>query len=284
KSTAIKIISGALTPDGGQIFVDGKEVRILTPRDGQALGIRVIYQEMTNAPTLTVAENIFLGHLPHRYGLVRWAETQRRAERILADLGVRLDPRRIMADLSVAEHQIVEIARALVADARVLIFDEPTSALSPEEVEHLFALIRRLRDEGVAILYITHRLLEVPEIADEVVVFRDGYLVAQGPVGEFSHKRIVEAMTGEVYEAPEHGHSRDGGGVEPALQLIAASAPPWFERVDLEVHRGEIVGLFGRLGCGALEVGEAIFGLRPLNSGRMFILGQEGQPRGPSQA
>lgn len=284
KSTAIKIISGALTPDDGQIFIDGKEVRILTPRDGQALGIRVIYQEMTNAPTLTVAENIFLGHLPNRYGLVRWAETQRRAERILADLGVRLNPRRLMADLGVAEHQIVEIARALVADARVLIFDEPTSALSPEEVEHLFALIRRLRDEGVAILYITHRLLEVPEIADEVVVFRDGYLVAQGPVSAFSHERIVEAMTGEVYEVPEHGHSRDGSGVEPALQLIAASAPPWFHHVDLEVHRGEIVGLFGRLGCGALEVGEAIFGLRPLSSGRMRILGQEGQPRGPDQA
>lgn len=286
KSTAIKIISGAYTPDAGHITIDGQEVRILTPRDGQAHGIRVIYQEMMNAPTLTVSENIFLGNLPTRNGLVHWAEARKRTEQILADLGVGINPKSLMSELSVAQHQIVEIARALVSDARVLIFDEPTSALSPDEVEHLFTLIRRLRHEGVAIIYITHRLLEVPQIADEVVVFRDGDLVARGPIAEFSHARIVEAMTGEVYQPFEPtdvvaGHVAEAA---PALKVAGASAPPLFEDVSLDVHKGEIVSLFGRLGCGALEVGEALFGLRPLSSGTVNIMNHDGQPAGPGQA
>ncbi len=285
KSTAIKIVSGAYTPDDGQIAIDGQEIRILTPRDGQARGIRVIYQEMMNAPTLSVSENIFLGNLPTRNGLVRWAETRKRTDKILADLGVSLNPKSLMSELSVAQHQIVEIARALVSDARVLIFDEPTSALSPDEVERLFALIRRLRDEGVAIIYITHRLLEVPQIADEVVVFRDGYLVASGPIAEFPHDRIVEAMTGEVYQAFEHTDMPAAKATTaPALKVTQVSAPPLFADVSLEVHKGEIVGLFGRLGCGALEVGEALFGLRPISAGAVDIMGKAGQPTGPGQA
>ena len=286
KSTAIKIISGAYVPDEGRIEIDGREVRILTPRDGQANGIRVIYQEMMNEPTLSVYENIFLGNLPNRNDLVRWADARKRTERILSDLGVSINPKSLMLELSVAEHQVVEIARALVADARVLIFDEPTSALSPEEVDHLFALIRRLRNEGVAIVYITHRLNEVPEIADEVVVFRDGNLVASGPIADFPHDRIVEAMTGEVYQAFEHHDiaSIEARGDRPALKVMAASAPPLFEDITLEVYQGEILGLFGRLGCGALEVGEALFGLRPLAGGTITIMDRDGQPKGPAQA
>ena len=151
-----------------------------------------------------------------------------------------------------------------------MIFDEPTSALSPEEVDHLFALIRRLRNEGVAIVYITHRLNEVPEIADEVVVFRDGNLVASGPIADFPHDRIVEAMTGEVYLAFEHHDivKIEASGLRPALKVTAASMPPLFQDITLEVYKGEIIGLFGRLGCGALEVGEALFGLRPWPAAR----------------
>ncbi len=286
KSTAIKIISGAYIADEGQITIDGKEVRILTPREGQEQGIRVIYQEMMNAPTLSVYENIFLGNLPNRRGLVAWSEARQRAKQILSDLGVTIDPRALVSDLSVAEHQIVEIARALVANARILIFDEPTSALSPEEVDHLFALIRRLRDEGVAVIYITHKLNEVPEIADEVVVFRDGNLVAKGPIAEFPRERIVEAMTGEsLKDFTHHEHERAETKAEaPLLQVNGATLQPLFFDVDLEVHKGEIVGLFGRLGCGALELGEALFGLRPLATGQIVLQGVEGQPSGPSQA
>ena len=286
KSTAIKIISGAYVPDEGQLTIDGADVRILTPRDGQMYGIRTIYQEMMNAPSLSVYENIFLGHLPSRGGVVNWKEARARATAILSDLGVDINPLSEVVDLSVAEHQIVEIARALVANARLLIFDEPTSALSPDEVDHLFDLIRRLREEGVAVIYITHKLNEVPEIADELVVFRDGYLVAQGPIADFPRDRIVEAMTGEALkDFTHHEHVRVEARLEaPALKVTGATLPPLFMGVDLEVHKGEIVGLFGRLGCGSLELGEALFGLRPLASGQVVVQGVEGQPSGPAQA
>ena len=286
KSTAIKIISGAYQADGGQIEINGQGVPINSPRDGQDSGIRVIYQEMMNAPTLSVMENIFLGRLPNQTGLVQWRDIRKKAEAVLADLGVTIDPRQLMEELGVAEHQVIEIARALVADARLLIFDEPTSALSPEEVDNLFAFIRRLRAEGVAIIYITHRLPEVQEIADQVVVFRDGFLVAEGPVAEFNRERIVEAMTGETLKTFSHHHDMkgDGAGEAPALKVIDASLPPLFRDVNLEVRRGEIVSLFGRMGCGALEVGEALFGLRELAGGEVVIQGVTGQPGGPRAA
>ncbi len=286
KSTTVKIISGVYQADAGRIEVNGKPVSVMSPRDGQDLGIRVIYQEMMNAPTLSVAENIFLGHLPSRGGLVQWGEARRKAASVLSDLGVAINPRSLVGDLSIAEHQVVEIARALVGEARVMIFDEPTSALSPEEVENLFAFIRRLRDDGVAILYITHRLNEVPEIADEVVVFRDGDLVAAGPVEDFDRARIVEAMTGEsLKDFAHHQVDRTQSDDEATLlQVSGISSPPNFEMIDFEVRRGEIVSLFGRMGCGAMEVGEALFGLRPLLGGQMTISGVSGQPNGPRGA
>ena len=286
KSTTIKIISGAYQADAGHIEINGQQVAIDTPRMGQTLGIRVIYQEMMNAPTLTVTENIFLGHLPHRSGMVQWGSARSQTEAVLESLGVDIDPKSLMSDLSIAEHQVIEIARALVADARLLVFDEPTSALSPEEVDKLFSFIRRLRDNGVAIVYITHRLHEVAEIADELVVFRDGHLVAEGSVAEFDHDRIVEAMTGETLKRFAHSDvERDKSRTETAvLQVTSASLPPLFHNVSLEVQKGEIVSLFGRMGCGAMEVGESLFGLRPLASGSITINGVSGQPANPRTA
>ena len=286
KSTTVKIISGAYQADSGQIEINGKPTYIDSPRTGQNLGIRVIYQEMMNAPTLTVAENIFLGHLPNRGGFVNWRETQKLAASVLGNLGVYINPSSLVGDLSVAEHQVVEIARALVSDARLLVFDEPTSALSPEEVDFLFSFIRRLRDQGVAVLYITHRLNEVPEIADEVVIFRDGDLVAEGPVSGFDRHAIVEAMTGESLKSFEHDAVSAVKGREgaPALQIEGATIAPVFDSVTFSIYRGEIVSLFGRLGCGAMEVGEALFGLRPLDKGHVKILETTGQPSSPLNA
>jgi ribose transport system ATP-binding protein len=286
KSTMIKIISGAYQADDGTIEIDGNRVEVDTPRTGQTLGIRVIYQEMMNAPTLTVTENIFLGHLPNRNGMVQWGKALAQTEAVLDRLGVDIDPKSLISDLSIAEHQVIEIARALVADARLIVFDEPTSALSPEEVDKLFTFMRRLRDNGVAIVYITHRLQEVPEIADELVVFRDGYLVAEGSVTAFDHARIVEAMTGESLKAFDHHDlEREKGGAETAvLQVNAASLAPFFKNVSLEVQEGEIVSLFGRMGCGAMEVGESLFGLRSLDSGDITINGVSGQPANPITA
>ena len=286
KSTTIKIISGAYQADAGYIEINGKRVSIDTPRIGQTFGIRVIYQEMMNAPTLNVTENIFLGHLPHRQGMVQWGAARAQTEDVLNRLGVDIDPKMLMSDLSVAEHQVIEIARALVADARLLVFDEPTSALSPEEVDKLFTFIRRLRDNGVAIVYITHRLHEVAEIADDLVVFRDGNVVAEGPVATFDRDRIVEAMTGESLKTFEHQDlEREKGKVQTAvLQVTTASLPPLFENVSLEVQKGEIVSLFGRMGCGAMEVGESLFGLRHLASGDISVNGVTGQPANPRAA
>ncbi len=286
KSTTVKIISGAYQEDGGQITINDEPVIIDSPRAGQNFGIRVIYQEMMNAPTLTVAENIFLGHLPHRSGFVDWRATHRQAEAVLTNLGVEIDVSSRVNDLSVAQHQVIEIARALVSDARLLIFDEPTSALSPEEVDFLFSFIRRLRDQGVAVLYITHRLNEVPEIADEVVIFRDGDLVAQGPVAEFDRQRIVEAMTGESLKGYEHHDDTTGDATDalPALSLNQATLSPHFTNISFTVYKGEIVGLFGRMGCGAMEVGEALFGLRSLDTGQVKLLSSTGQPTSPLNA
>ena len=288
KSTTVKIISGAYQADVGQIEINHEPVSIQSPRAGQDLGIRVIYQEMMNAPTLTVAENIFLGHLPSRAGMVQWGETVRQAATVLRDLGVDIDPKSTVGRLSVAEHQVVEIARALVADARLMIFDEPTSALSPGEAENLFNYIRRLRDDGLAVVYITHRLNEVPEIADDVVVFRDGDLVAQGPIEEFDRERIVEAMTGEALkDFQHHDHAKVEVNAQdgpPPLQVSDATAHSAFYNVDLEVQKGEIVGLFGRMGCGAMDVGEALFGLMDLAAGTVTIQGEEGQPGSPREA
>jgi ribose transport system ATP-binding protein len=286
KSTTVKIISGVYQADGGHITINEQPVAIDSPRAGQDYGIRVIYQEMMNAPTLSVAENIFLGHLPNRSGFVNWRETRRQAEAVLSDLGVEINAGISVGDLSVAQHQVVEIARALVADARLLVFDEPTSALSPEEVDSLFSFIRRLRDEGVAILYITHRLNEVPEIADEVVIFRDGDLVAQGAVAEFDRKRIVEAMTGEALKGYAHQveSAAKGRAEMPALTLKNAGIQPTFKNISFDLYKGEIVSLFGRMGCGAMEVGEALFGLHPLESGTVTLLGTDGQPSSPINA
>ena len=185
KSTAIKIISGAYVPDEGRIEIDGREVRILTPRDGQANGIRVIYQEMMNAPTLSVYENIFLGNLPNRNGLVRWADARKRTERILSDLGVSINPKSLMLELSVAEHQVIEIARALVADARVLIFDEPTSALDPEMVKEVLDTMVGLAEEGMTMLCVTHEMGFARQVANRVIFMDQGQIIEQNSPKEF---------------------------------------------------------------------------------------------------
>lgn len=289
KSTTVKIIAGDYRKDAGEIFINGERVDIRTPRDAGEHGIRIIHQEFSDAPDLTVAENLSLGALPvSRFGLVDWSAVRARAERILGELGIELDPNATVGSLGVAQRQILEIARALASEAQLLVLDEPTSALTIEETETLFRFIERLRDQGVAIVYITHRLDEVEQIADRLLVFRDGYVVAEGPLGDFSRSAIVEAMVGSVLE--EELEELEAEGVHEAadreivLQMSGARSRGLFRNVDLEVHAGEIVALFGRLGCGALEVAESVFGLQPLDGGRMAIAGREGHPKSPAEA
>lgn len=286
KSTAIKILAGDYRRDAGRIRVNGDEVKIDMPSEAETVGVKVIFQEFLDAPELTVAENISLGHLTNRFGFVRWSAVQRRAAGVLDELGVDIPVDAEVGTLGVAQRQILEIARALVADARLLVLDEPTSALAAQEVANLFRFIRRLRERGVAIIYITHRLDEVQEIADDVVVFRDGSVVASGPAEEFSSADMVEAMVGQRLSeelSEEEREERPETGA-PILQVEGAALSGIVEDVSFEVQGGQIVCLFGRLGCGALEIAEALFGSRPLDAGRVVIAGREGQPVSPAQA
>jgi ribose transport system ATP-binding protein len=283
KSTLVRILAGDYTPSAGEIEIAGETYKHLTPVSARAAGVRMIYQEFQDAPTLTVAENISLGRLPQSGGFVRWREVRQRAVKVLGQMGVDLHPDRLVGTLRIGERQIVEIARALSDDARVLILDEPTAALSQQEVDQLFIFLRRLREQGAAIIYITHRLDEVHEIADRVQVLRDGAVAAQGETKDFDRRALVEAMIGrsaiDVSRPPRPTWTL---GEKPALELKAASASRAFAKVDLAVYPGEIVALYGKLGSGSSEVAEAVFGLRSLDDGELRVDGAPAPAQGPA--
>lgn len=285
KSTLVKIIAGDYTPDSGSLVIDGVRHTALTPLAARALGVAMIFQEFQDAPALTVAENISLGRLPNRRGVVDWGAVRERARRVLADLEVQIDPDARVETLSVGQRQIVEIARALSASARLLILDEPTAALSHHEAEALFAFIRRLRDQGVAIIYITHRLDEVFRIADRVQVLRDGDVALVADVPSTNRATLIEAMIGrrisELERPPEPQHEI---GDPPIIRWVGASAGRAFRDVTLEVRRGEVVAIYGKLGSGAAEVGETAYGLRRLDGGYLEVGGRRAQFNGPPEA
>jgi ribose transport system ATP-binding protein len=285
KSTLVRILAGDYTPDSGEIEISGRKYAQLSPISARAAGVRMIYQEFQDAPTLTVAENISLGRLPSNHGFVRWSAVRERAKSILDKMGIELDPARPVGTLRVGERQIVEIARALSDEARILILDEPTAALSHQEAEHLFAFLRRLRDQGTAIIYITHRLDEVHAISDRVQVLRDGDVAAEGSAKDFDRQSLVEAMIGRSAAAVSRPKIRTWElGPEPVLELHEASLVPAFDRVTLHVHPGEIVALYGKLGSGSAEVAESVFGLHTLDAGELRIRKLPMAAKGPGRS
>ncbi|MEA2275811.1 MAG: ribose transport system ATP-binding protein [Solirubrobacteraceae bacterium] len=285
KSTLVKIIAGDHRPDEGEIVLNGEHYASFGPGQARSLGVRMIFQELSDAPDLTVAENISLGRLPHQRGVVRWNEARAHARRILEDLGVPIDIDATTGSLRLGERQIVEIARAAASEGGVLILDEPTAALSSQEVDRLFALMRRLRERGVAMIYITHRLDEVAEIGDQVQVLRDGRVVLREAVGDVTRRDLVSAMIGQGADDVGRPPSPRIHSQDPIAAFRSASSVKGaFADVSFEVRRGEVVALYGKIGSGTEEVAEAAFGLHAVEPGGFALAGEAGQPRGPRQA
>lgn len=284
KSTLVKTLAGDYEADVGSIEIAGESHRSLDPLAARRQGIRMIYQELAAAPELSVAENVMLGQWPATRGIVDWRSLRSRAQEILSELGVELDLRAEVSSLRVAERQVIEIARALVGQARCLILDEPTAALSHEEVERLFAFVQRLRDKGVAIIYITHRLDEVIRIADRVQILRDGSSVLVGPVSDYSRGDLVTAMVGKEVGAVKRPQRLDREVGDPLLRFEAASCASAFENLDLTVSGGEVVGLYGKIGSGTAEVAEVAFGVRKLSGGRISVGANGAALQGPVEA
>ncbi len=281
KSTLVRIIAGDYSPDAGEIIIGGEPFTRLSVTSARAGGVRMIHQEFPDAPTLSVAENVSLGQLPARFGVVKWKAVRERAAAVLEEMGIELDLSASVGSLGVGERQVIEIAKALSGQTRVLILDEPSAALSQHEVEQLFGLLRRLRDRGAAIIYITHRLDEVKAISDRVLVLRDGSVAAEGPTEDFDRRALVAAMLGhEASDVSRPPAPTWQPGPRPALEVHSASSSG-FEDVSFSVNPGEIVVLYGKLGSGGTVVAEALFGLRKLTSGSISINGAGGVPRSP---
>jgi rhamnose transport system ATP-binding protein len=272
KSTLVKIIAGLYTPDAGTLSLAGEQVSFKTTADAKEAGVAVVYQEPTMLPHLSVTENIFMGRLPTtRSGNVDRKRMRREARALFDRLGVHIDPDRIADGLSIADQQIIEIAKAISMDARVLIMDEPTAALSPEEVRRLFAITRSLRDEGRAILFISHRFEEVWDLCDTVTVMRDGAYVSTSPLAETTERDVVRQMVGRDVESLYPRGERNHG--ETLLRVHGLTSLGVFHNIDFEVRAGEIVGLAGLVGSGRSEVARAIFGVDRYHSGTVELGG-----------
>jgi rhamnose transport system ATP-binding protein len=284
KSTLIKVIMGVHQPDAGEICYRGRPVTIPSPLDAQHMGIAAIYQEPSVFPDLSVAENIFIGHQPQRplTRSIDWRKMADMALQPLRALGVDLDPHRKARGLTIAQLQMVEIAKALSQNAQVLIMDEPTSALTLHEVADLFRIVRQLRDAGKAVIFISHRLDEVFEIADRVTVLRDGHYIGTRAVKDVTHDDLIRMMVGRTLDTLFPKLDVPPG--ETVLKVEGLTRNKVFHDVSFELRRGEILGLAGLVGARRTDVGQAIFGIAPADRGKIWSFGREVQIRGPKDA
>jgi len=270
KSTLMKIINGIYQPDTGTIRVRGDEVRIKNPIDARAHGIAMISQELNYIPDMSIAESFFLGRLPMKAGRVDWRFIRREARRLLAEEGLGFSINRRLGTLTVSEIQTLEIVRAVYHSADVLIMDEPTSAIAHKEVESLFAKIRDLRAQGKSIIYISHKMDEVFELADDISVLRDGTVVSTQPASDVTPAQVIAQMVGRDLDHQSYPKERIEIG-DTVFKATGLSAEHMFEDIDLEIKAGEIVGLAGLIGAGRSEVVRAIFGLDKLDRGQIEI-------------
>lgn len=283
KSTFAKILAGVHRPSRGSLALNGTPIEIPNPIAAQKLGITLIHQEPVSFPDLSVAENLVLGRTAGApLGRVPWVEMTRDARGLMDLLGIRMDVTRPMRGLSIADQQMVEIARALASDSRLIIMDEPTAPLTPKEVETLFQIARRLRDEGRTIVFITHRLEEVRALCDRVTVFRDGSRITTDLIGNLSDADIIRLMIGRPLK--EYMHKTRASIGEVALKVEGLTLPGYFTDISFDVRKGEIVGLGGLVGAGRTDVARAIFGVAPAASGTVTINGKAATITDPSQA
>lgn len=291
KSTLLKILSGAQTADAGTIEIGGEPVMLSNPQDAQARGVVTIYQEFTLAPNMSIADNVFIGREPGSRFFVDGGRLAADTEALTRGIGLDRSPRTLVRDLSVAEQQMVEIARALSMQSKLIVMDEPTSALSQAEVEKLFGIVLRLKAEGISTIFVTHRLEEVFQICDRFTVLRDGQNAGAGKVSDTNVEGIIRLMVGRELNAL---NARRAGGepgpvalsVENLVRLRTPTSPHAIELrdVSLQVRRGEILGIAGLIGAGRTETARAIFGADPFDSGRVLIDGQEVSIGSPQEA
>jgi ribose transport system ATP-binding protein len=291
KSTLMNILAGVFRPDEGDVLLGNRPQDFHCPRDAQRAGVAIIYQELNLLPELSVAENVFLGREPRtRLRFIDYAAMNRDSSALLARLELDVDPRMPVGRLRIGAQQVVEIAKAVSLNARVLIMDEPTSAITDHEIDALFRLIRQLKARGVGVIYITHKLDELPYIADDVTVLRDGRLVAAEPYGRSSHDELIRLMVGrDISDLFTKADAHVGPEVLrlESVSLRRASGSDDFavRDVSLQVRRGEIVGLFGLMGAGRTELLQCVFGLHPrLASGAIWIDGESRLVRSPRDA
>ena len=283
KSTLLKILSGAYTRDEGDIVIDGKPVEELNPGIAEQLGISIIYQEFSSLPHLSVAENIFLGRQPRsRGGLIDWKKCYRDSEVLLRKVGLDIDPKLPVSSLKVAEQQMVEIAKALSKEARIIVMDEPTAPLTQREIDNLFSVIRELKKAGVAVIYVSHRLIEIKEICDRITVLRDGCYVGEALVKDVEIRDMIRMMVGrELKDMYPRSEAAVG---EPVLEVEHLSTRDKLKDISLTVRKGEILGIAGLVGAGRTELARAIFGADEKSGGSVRIDGAPVSIRQPGDA
>ena len=270
KSTLIKILAGAYSKDGGKIFFDEDEVIIDSPNDSLSLGIKVVYQEISLISGFTVGENIFLENYPvNKFGIVNWKKLYEDAENLFLKIGFNLDPKAKISDLSISQQQMVEIAKAVFQNASVVIMDEPTSSLTPNEIEKLFNVIENLKNNNIAILYVTHKIDEIFQIADEVTVLRDGKHISNRLISDTSEEILITDMVGRKIEA--FFERPDSIVKNTVMSVKNISTNSKLKNISFDLSKGEILGFFGLMGAGRTELAKALFGYDKISAGEIEI-------------
>lgn len=283
KSTFIKVITGVYKADKGEIYINGQLVTINGPKDATKLGITAIYQNVTNFPHLSITENIFMSHT--KVGLfnkILWKNMHEEAKHLLGILGFNINPKALMGELSIAQQQIVEIAKAISSKAKIIIMDEPTASLTAKESERLYTITEKLRDQGTAIIFISHRFEDMYRLASRVTVLRDSKYIGSWHVNEISNEGLIEAMIGrkitQVFPAKESNIE------EEIFKVNRLSKKGYFKDISFTLRKGEILGITGLVGAGRTEVFQSIFGIFKIDSGEIYLEGREISPKNPQQA